>query len=74
MVENHQSALDRLRQHLSSPKTAAQCFAPLFKREIGPSEHSLALVEAIAHLNYLLQDGAVSRVLNADGAWLWLTR
>ena len=74
MVENHESALDRLRAHLSSAKTATECFAPLFKRDIGPNDHSLALVEAIAHLNYLLQAGTVSRVLNADGAWLWQAR
>ena len=74
MIENHDSALDRLRAHLSTTKTAVQCFAPLFKREIGPNEHSLALVEAIAHLNYLLREGTVSRVLNADGAWLWQAR
>ena len=71
MVENHESALVRLLDHLSTPRTAAQCFPPLFKREIGPAQHGLALVEAIAHLNCLLQRGLVSRSLTANGAWEW---
>ena len=71
MIENHESALIRLLDHLSSPRTAAQCFLPLFKRDIGPAEHGLALVEAVAHLNCLLQRGLVSRSLAASGAWEW---
>ena len=71
MAENHESALDRLRAHLQQPRVAADCFAPLFKREIGPHQFGLALVEAVAHLNYLLQRGAVSRELNSEGAWHW---
>ena len=71
MAENHESALDRLRAHLQQPRVAAECFAPLFKREIGPDQFGLALVEAVAHLNYLLQRGAITRELNREGAWLW---
>ena len=71
MVENHENALTRLLTHLSTPKTAAQCFPPLFKREIGPAEHGLALVEAIAHLNCLLRRGHVTRHLTSEGAWAW---
>ena len=71
MVENHESALSRLLDHLAMPRTANQCFQPLFRREIGPSEHGLALVEAIAHLNCLLRRGLVFRSLSLDGAWVW---
>lgn len=71
MIENHESALTRLLDHLSTPRTAAQCFLPLFKRDIGGAEHGLALVEAVAHLNCLLQRGLVSRSLAASGAWEW---
>ena len=74
MVANHQSALDRLRGFLAVPATAVQCFAPLFRREIGAMEYGLALVEAVAHLNYLLQRGEVSRTLREDGAWVWVIR
>ena len=71
MVENHEGALLRLRDHLSTPRTAAECFPPLFRREIGAAEFGLALVEAIAHLNCLLRRGLVSRSLTPTGAWAW---
>jgi glyoxylase-like metal-dependent hydrolase (beta-lactamase superfamily II) len=71
MAENHHSALDRLTLHLARPQTAAQCFMPLFKREITGEAFGLALVEAVAHLNHLLKQGRISRHLDAQGAWIW---
>ena len=71
MIENHESALDRLLDHLATPRTANDCFPPLFRREIGPAEHGLGLVESIAHLNCLLRRGLVSRSLSTSGAWAW---
>lgn len=74
MVENHLGALDRLRAHLATPRTAAQCFMPVFKREISGDAYGLALVEAVAHLNHLLHLGQVCRTMGADGAWQWVMR
>ncbi len=74
MAENHHSALTRLLAYLATPHTAAQCFPVLFRRDIGPDQFGLALVEAVAHLNYLLKRGQVSRSLNSEGAWLWQAR
>ena len=72
MIDNHHGALARLRDHLADgPKTAADCFAPLFKRQIDAGTYGLALVEAVAHLNHLLATGAVTRHRRADGAWLY---
>ncbi|MCB6177765.1 MBL fold metallo-hydrolase [Rhodobacter sp. Har01] len=71
MAENHASALARLLDHLASPRTAIQCFLPLFRREIGAAEENLALAEAVAHLNHLLHKGLVCRSLTASGAWAW---
>lgn len=71
MMENHLSALDRLREHLSQPQTAAGCFPVLFKREIDGGAYGLALVEAVAHLNYLLHRGEARRSLSPQGVWLW---
>ncbi len=71
MADNHHGALTRLRAHLVQPRRAAECFGALFKREIDEAEFGLALVEAVAHLNYLLRRAEVSRSLGADGAWLW---
>jgi glyoxylase-like metal-dependent hydrolase (beta-lactamase superfamily II) len=71
MIDNHEAALARLRDHLVVPRTAIQCFQPLFRRDIGAGEFGLALVEAVAHLNCLLRRAKVSRSLTPDGAWLW---
>lgn len=71
LSQNHHGALDRLRAHLATPRTAGECFAPLFKRKIDAGTYGLALVEAVAHLNHLHQAGEVSRTCRADGAWLW---
>lgn len=71
MTENHLGALNRLRAHLTTPKTAAQCFLPVFKRDITGDAYGLALVEAVAHLNHLLHRGEVSRTMDANGVWNW---
>ena len=69
MIANHHAALDRLHAHIATPRTAHDCFAPLFKRAIGPDTYGLALVESVAHLNHLHQTGRATRTKGADGAW-----
>lgn len=71
MVENHHGALKRLLAHLDAPKSAVECFATLFKRQIGPAEYGLALVEAVAHVNHLHQAGLVTRTMRDEGAWVY---
>ena len=71
MEENHHSAIARLLDHLATPQTACGCFPTLFKRTIGPAEYGLAMVEAVAHLNYLLHRDLARRVLTPEGVWLW---
>ncbi|MDQ2093553.1 MBL fold metallo-hydrolase [Rhodalgimonas zhirmunskyi] len=71
LIENHESALRRLEKHLAEPKVATECFPPLFKRRVDEGIYGMALVETIAHLNYLLHRGRVTREKRDDGAWLW---
>jgi len=71
LIDNHHGALARLMDYLAAPHTAAECFVPLFKRQIGRGEYGLALVEAIAHVNHLHQLGRLTRTRRGDGAWLW---
>ena len=71
MAENHEQALARLTERLATPMTAAGTFPALFRREIGEGDFGLALAEAVAHLNWLLRRGRVSRSLDDSGAWLW---
>jgi glyoxylase-like metal-dependent hydrolase (beta-lactamase superfamily II) len=69
LIDNHHGALGRLLTHLDEPRSAGECFLPLFKRQINGGEYGLALVEAVAHLNHLHQSGQAIRSLRADGAW-----
>jgi len=69
--ENHEAALDRLRDFLAKPRTAADCFPLLFRRKVDAGTYGLALVESVAHLNHLMHAGEVTRHRRADGAWLW---
>ncbi len=71
LIDNHHGALSRLLEHLDTPKAAGECFAPLFKRSIGPGEYGLALVEAVAHLSHLYQDGRATRARRDDGALVY---
>ncbi|MCF6444375.1 MBL fold metallo-hydrolase [Nereida sp. MMG025] len=71
LIENHHGALRRLHNHLDAPKSAGQCFAPLFKRTIGEGEYGLALVEAMAHCLHLWHEGRATRHKSDDGAWLF---
>ena len=72
LAENHEGALDRLRSHLAEPRAAAECFAPIFKREIGEGEYGLALVEAMAHCLHLWHRGEATRTRRDDGAWAFV--
>ncbi len=69
LIENHHSALRRLAEHMSEPRTAHECFMPLFKREIKGGEYGLALVESVAHCNHLYVAGQATRTLDDNGAY-----
>lgn len=71
LIDNHHGALKRLLGHLDMPKSAADCFAPLFKRRIGEAEYGLALVEAVAHVVHLFHEGLVTRQLDEHGTYLY---
>lgn len=74
LIDNHHSALDRLRTHLAEPATAVDCFTPIFGREIEGPAYGLALVEALGHLNHMLALGEVTRTTREDGAYVWQRR
>lgn len=71
LIDNHAGGLKRLVRHLDVPRTAVECFPPLFKRTIDAGTYGLAMVEAVAHLNHLLHLGHVTRDMGPDGAWRW---
>ena len=69
LIDNHHGALRRLHTHLDTPKTATECFPPLFMRRIGDSEYGLAMVEAMAHCLHLWHAGQAERSIGDDDAW-----
>lgn len=71
LIDNHHAALDRLLKFLEAPKTAVECFQPLFMRTIGEGEYGLAMGEAMAHCAHLWHRGKVTRDVDEMGRWLW---
>lgn len=67
LIEGHETNLNDLHALLDTPKRAVDVFSALFKREIGNDVMMMATGESIAHLNYLLRKGSVSRFRDEDG-------
>lgn len=71
MIESHEKSLDRLLAFLAEPRTAIECFSPLFKRTLTGSHVQLAIGEALAHLNCLIRRRLVTRTTRKDGVYLY---
>ena len=71
LISGHEQDLSKLLDFLSEPKTAIQCFASLFKREISRSQTVMAVGETLAHLNHLRALGDVVRHREAGKADLY---
>ncbi len=72
LIDNHTGALKRIRDSLNqSPKTAADLFSAIFKRDINKREYLLALHEAVGHVNHLYELGEADRELREDGALIY---
>ena len=67
LILEHQDGLDELYTWCSEPRRAIDTFPALFKRDINDGNLILATGEAIAHLNYLINQGRISVEADADG-------
>ena len=66
--EHHRDRLRELREAcMGEPRSAAEVLPVLFRRQLDSHQLYFAMGEAIAHLNRLLAEGAVTRSLGADG-------
>ncbi|MBU1385640.1 MAG: MBL fold metallo-hydrolase [Alphaproteobacteria bacterium] len=75
LIRGHRTALKRLERTLREPCRAVDVFSALFARPVGDGVRGMATGESLAHLNYLLHRGQVSRRRDADGVdWWTLTR
>jgi len=71
LIENHHNAIKRLIPFLSEPRTAVECFDPIFGHQIGEGAWGLAMVEAVGHLNHMMRTGLARRKLREDGAYVF---
>jgi glyoxylase-like metal-dependent hydrolase (beta-lactamase superfamily II) len=71
LIRGHEVSLKRLEKALQTPKRAVDVFGALFARPVGDGVRGMATGEALAHLNYLLHRGRVSRSRDADGVDWW---
>ncbi len=67
LIEGHEINLQDLYDLLDQPKRAIDVFPALFKREITNEVMMMATGESIAHLNYLIEKGQVSKQEDGDG-------
>lgn len=71
LIRGHRTALKRLERTLRDPCRAVDVFSALFARPVGDGVRGMATGESLAHLNYLLHRGRVSRTRDADGVDWW---
>ncbi len=74
LTAHHREQLDTLASHLTEPKTADELLPLLFRRVPRGFHRLLAVGEAVAHLNYLVQQGTLTRQADADGRLRFVTR
>lgn len=71
LAEHHAQRLERTLAACTAPATAAQVLQTLFRRPLDPHQTGFALAETLAHLNYLLGRGELSRWANEAGVLLY---
>ncbi|MEL7450168.1 MAG: MBL fold metallo-hydrolase [Pseudomonadota bacterium] len=72
LVRHHERALDRLAEHCRQPRRAVDAFSVLFRAQITDGLLIMATAEAVAHLNYLVEDGRIEADRD-DAGVLWYT-
>ncbi|PPR12113.1 MAG: Hydroxyacylglutathione hydrolase [Alphaproteobacteria bacterium MarineAlpha11_Bin1] len=63
---HHQLRLDAALKVCAEPQTAAEVIPSLFSRKIGVFEFGFAIGETLAHLNYLVDNGSLTRRRDED--------
>jgi len=72
MREHHDERCRRIREHIArEPLTVQGLVERLWPRRLGLIDHNLALLEVLAHLEYLRRRGPVSAEPLADGSLVW---
>lgn len=62
LTEHHRLRLAELLEACETPKSAAEVLQVLFRRQLDSHQILFAMGEAMAHLHYLYEDGALRRI------------
>jgi glyoxylase-like metal-dependent hydrolase (beta-lactamase superfamily II) len=74
IIREHEENLTKLHEACREKKRAVDVFPVLFKSQITPTNAVPAAGEAVAHLNFLLQRGDLTRSADADGVYWYKAR
>jgi glyoxylase-like metal-dependent hydrolase (beta-lactamase superfamily II) len=69
LAAHHRARCDEVIAACEVPKTAVELMGVLFRRALDRHQIGFALGETLAHLNYLMHQGALDRELDADGVY-----
>jgi glyoxylase-like metal-dependent hydrolase (beta-lactamase superfamily II) len=67
LADHHRARCDDVITACEIPKSAMEVVSLLFRRALDRHQMGFALGEALAHLNFLMYQGALDRVLGEDG-------
>jgi glyoxylase-like metal-dependent hydrolase (beta-lactamase superfamily II) len=68
LIAHHQARCDRILQACrTAPRSAAELIPFVFSRNLDPHQMGFAFSEVLAHVNYMLRDGALKSVAGSDG-------
>ncbi len=67
LAAHHRARCDEVIAACGIPKTALEIVKVLFRRALDRHQMGFALGEALAHLNFLMYEGALDRVRGGDG-------
>jgi glyoxylase-like metal-dependent hydrolase (beta-lactamase superfamily II) len=74
LAHHHDGRLAETLAACATPITAYQLLRKLFTRELDQHEVFFACGESLAHLHYLMEEGRITREMNADGAHRYKTK
>jgi glyoxylase-like metal-dependent hydrolase (beta-lactamase superfamily II) len=72
LASHHRARCGEVLGACESAKSAMQLLPVLFRRTLDRHQMGFALGEALAHLNYLMHQGALERDLGADGVYRFI--
>jgi len=71
LADHHRVRLERTWEACSPPATGADVLRRLFVRELDSHQLMFAIGESLAHLHFLIGEGAIARETRADGVRLF---